>query len=141
MKPKPTEKISSLDVKTGDIIFNCGHRCRVSNVMHHNWNGKTVARFNLNSAPNEFFPDELPNGYEGMESGGNVHKIETREIRATYSVGQRVVFDCENSHVENRPGRVEETFDAGGWLGLVIVDEFGTSWRLSESNVRPGNGP
>ncbi len=69
-------KRTALDVVDGDIIYNCGYRCRVTNVEHYPDNphltgrGPT-ARYTLTSEPTEYSPRTLPQTYEGMTSGGN----------------------------------------------------------------------
>lgn len=66
------EQINAMQVQDGDIILVECYRVKVSAVrVDRDPAGGPVARYRLNSAPNEDHPSRLPRGYEGMSSGGN----------------------------------------------------------------------
>lgn len=68
-----TKSVNALEVTNGMIVYNCGYRCIVSDVSHHEFEGDKlpVARYTLHSAPGNEPGRNLPVGYEGMRAGGN----------------------------------------------------------------------
>lgn len=77
-----TERITALDVKNGNTLYNQGFRVIASNVRQFEMRGSLTARYTLTSAPNAEWPETLPGGYEGMLSGGNHLAFTAREIEA-----------------------------------------------------------
>ena len=55
-------------------------------------------------------------------------------MSAPLADGTKVVFIAP--YVSNRKGTVKRSYNAGGFIGYEILDDYQTTWRLGEHNVK-----
>ncbi len=148
------ENKSALDVKDGDIIYNCGYRCRVSEVAEHTiLNGEPTARYTLHSEPNEFYPRRLTGSFEGGRYGGNKWAGVTIEIQNATTPKKNLII-ANGDHVNDAAGAVfmhRMEIDTAtehylvSWRGITNIKyeekfdacEDGNAWELFERLTKP----